>query len=103
MGAMIFLMRLSGAGNIRAAIGGVNVSRQSATFLRSAQPIQAPDGTAAAPSRTYTNEQDCGGYVVTTNSIGFKSDPIDGVCCADELDPTCAGQCAADGAFGSSR
>jgi hypothetical protein len=38
-------------------------------------------------------------YNPTSNSIGFKSDPVDGTCCNNESDPTCGGQCSADGSI----
>jgi hypothetical protein len=36
-------------------------------------PLLAPDGSAAAPSYSFTNDPDCGMYRVGANSIGFST------------------------------
>lgn len=37
------------------------------------QPVQVPDGSAAAPSRTYTNDTDLGSYRIGADNEGFTA------------------------------
>lgn len=63
----------AGVDNMRLAAGGVSAMGFLSTHLEPFLPLQSADGTAAAPTYTFSNDPDTGMYRASPNELGLTT------------------------------